>query len=921
VPSTFKQVCARGSTKLLRVIGGGLLAVWAAGAQPRLEGKTADYPQFEAGWTPRSQFLMRPNTAMEYTNYGWESYRERGTGFGWLPAYDQLGESWLSGSYNVFSWVEDRTRAPQFGSNLIKSLGRHNNLTIARESYGNTMLRLSVGEAFHTTFTSLTLDMPRFTGVRADAVFGRDHELTVLLSRPSDPRYRMRLNSLGASLRNQGTLLGGGHWEGRFLQGGLFLGATFVNHHRFDSLQESGDFLKGTMSVDLKPDTVAVRVTDDSPAGGQQGGAAYDSRMSMTLRRGGATENQVVQGIRPVLVASEGARWAQDHWEVEGPAYVEYQLPVPGDAVGVQTSSTVAQDYRIGMRQTHRALNRTSVQTEIRQTPLVTRGRSTGDGSDSPQRVALDYGLSSAMSQAGIDGRLALGELDLEWEYARSVQYFQYPEEQIGTRSSYVGEAYFVRGTQAWWKLLLGGEFFSVNPRYSSYALDNRDFRKGDSWIQNTQDYTSLEYMGNDFGFYFNEPQPNFYKGGADKRNSAYALVEDNDDGDQYEDQGLNDVPTVERSQPNESGVYPGWDLDQDGVPDYNRNRNSVPDYLEPFFKYEQEEQVFYWGDDFNNNGVLDYFEDDSLPDYPYDKDERGLHFFADWTTPLRGLSFRVGRYRIDQIAGSGRNHVDYVSGSYRRLFPGRARLQWEHQLKRVEDDIANPVFQYRLIQQMADVEGDYESVFLDDPLAMRRSAVNRGYVGTQWTPVRNLTLHNNLRYELNDQQRHALAGGTAQEAESHSTWALVNKADYTLKYWRFTVRPMFKHTLLKQDFGGAGGGPGGLSERRDITETTPSCRIDCRFTDRTSFELGAEGAPFLTERYLDHRDEQRDFSSQTYMGQLKRKGVSGGFNVFFLMGLQYTKKAYDEPALPSETFIRSFFQVFIGEQILAAAQ
>ncbi|MBM3458798.1 MAG: hypothetical protein FJX77_09735 [Armatimonadetes bacterium] len=599
---------------------------------------------------------------------------------------------------------------------------------------------------------------------------------------------------------------------------------------------------------------------------------------------------------------------------------MEYVLPVPGDAVGVHASSTVAQDYRIGMRQVHRAVNRTSVQSEIRRTPLVTRSRAGGNGPEGMRQIGFDYGLSSAMNLAGLNGKLAMDALDLEWEYARSTAHFQFPEEQLGARSAYAGAAGFVRGTHNWRSFGLGGEYFSISPRYSSYALDTGDFRKGDFFAQSTEDFIALDYMGNDFSFYFNEPQPNFYKAGAEKRNIAFALVEDNDDDDQYEDQGLNDEPITERSQPNESGVYPGWDLDGDGVPDYNRNRNTIPDYLEPFFKYGQEEQVFYWGSDFNNNGVLDYFEDDSLPNYPYFKDEKGSHLFADWRTPLKGLSFRIGRYRIDQIAGPGRNHADYLSGSYRRLFPGRARLQWEHELKRIEDDIPNPVFQYHLIEGSVDVEADYGSVFVEDPLAMRHSLVNRGYLGTQWAPVHGLNLHNNLRYELNAQQEDQFADGTAQKGDELNTLALVNKAAYTWAWGRLVVQPMFKHTLLKQDMDG-GTGPGGLSVRRDVTEAVPIFRVDCRFTDRTSLELGAEGFPFFKERFIDRKNRLLDFASQTYLGQLKRKGVSGGFNVFIIMGLQYTRKEFDEPDLPSGSFVRSFFQVFIGEQILAAAQ
>ena len=176
--------------------------------------KPYDLTGVGTGWTRGQFFLLRPNTGMEYRNFGWERYRERGVGFDWLPTYDQLGEPWIASSATVFSWIEDRTRAPDFSSSFGRSVGRHNGIVIARESFKNSVARVYVGDAVRTTFTSLTLDLSRFTGVRADAVIGQNHELTLLATRPSDPRLPIRLNVVGDVVRDQGTLLGGGHWEG-----------------------------------------------------------------------------------------------------------------------------------------------------------------------------------------------------------------------------------------------------------------------------------------------------------------------------------------------------------------------------------------------------------------------------------------------------------------------------------------------------------------------------------------------------------------------------------------------------------------------------------------------------------------------------------------------------------------------------------
>lgn len=912
------------SRRMEGIWSAGALAWWLSLASPvpadiGLHATPTDPGEVSAGWSPSSLFLLRPNTQMDYTNLGWLRYREGGGGFSYFPIYDELGEPWLNGSTSVFTWIEDRTRAPAYGSFLYKNIERHNRLVIARERFGRGALRVSVGEAMRTSFTSLTLDMARFTGVRADAMLGSNNEVTVVFSRPSDPVQRLRLDWTGDSLAVQGSLLAAGHWEGRFLDGALYLGGTVVNHHRFDSMQSAGNFLMGTMPDEMKPDTVCVRVTDDTPKSAGSAASVYGGSAALTVVDG--SDLRVLTGVVPMTVVSDAVTRDGDHWVVSGNSYVEQVFPVPEGTVGLSTSASVADDYSVGTRQVHRATDLTSVEIRTRRTPLVTLARADGAGNADPVDVGLDYGLSSAINLAGLNGRLALGSMTLDWECVRSTAFFQYPVAQLGARSSLSGNAYYLRGTQRWRPLSLGAELFSISPRFNSYAKDGGDYRLGDPITQSNEDYITREYVGNDLGFYFNEAQPNAYRSGNAKRNKAFALVEDNDDEDQYEDQAQDDQPLTERTQPNEAGVYPGWDLDQDGVPDYNRNRNGIPDYLEPFLKYEQEEQVFYWGDDFNNNGVLDYFEDDSLPDYPYYKDEQGHHLFTEWRPwTTAGMGLRFGRYDIRQIAGSGKSDVAYGSAFYRRAFPGRGRLQWEHQIKRVHDDIANATYQYRLIAGRANAEGDYESVFVADSLSMRNSLVNRGYLGGRWNPFGDLQLRGNLRFEVNHQYEDTFSDGTAQDAENLNTVAYVAKVDYSWAWRKFVLRPMAKYARIREEAGG-GTAPGGNGIRRDERQFVPILRLDCRFTDRTSLELGAEGFPGLGERLVDRRDPLADFTSRTCLGQLKRRGTSSGFSVFFIMGVQYTRKEYDDPSIESGSYVRSFFQVFMGEQILAASQ
>ena len=454
------------------------------------------------------------------------------------------------------------------------------------------------------------------------------------------------------------------------------------------------------------------------------------------------------------------------------------------------------------MRQVHRAVDRAKVTEEVRRPPLETRLRSAGNGTETMRVVGFDYGLSSAMNVGGLNGKLALGGLEMEWEFARSSSHYQFPEEQIGTRSSYGGNAYYAHGVYDWRTLSLGGEYFSISPKYNSYAFDSGNYRQGDLIATGRNDFITNDFMGNNFGFYFNEVQTNAFRTGNSKRNMIFPLVEDNDDDDQYKDQGQNDEPVLLRSQPLESGVYPGWDLDRDGVPDYNRNRNQYS-RLSPSLSLNtgKMNRCFTGETTSTTTAYWIILRTIPYPTIPTTRTNGGSHLFVDWRTPLHGLSLRLGRFRIDQIAGTGHNHVDYLASTYRRVIPGKARLQWEHEIKWVEDDIPNHTFQYLLDEEKVDVEGGYKSVFIIDGLEMRNSTVNRGYVGTHWSPLRGLNLVNNIRYELNGKQQAQFADGTAQEVEELNTWAMVNKADYTGVWWRFRLQPMFKHIPAQTGF------------------------------------------------------------------------------------------------------------------------
>ena len=102
--------------------------------------------------------------------------------------------------------------------------------------------------------------------------------------------------------------------------------------------------------------------------------------------------------------------------------------------------------------------------------------------------------------------------------------------------------------------------------------------------------------------------------------------VDDNDDKDRFADFHMYSKIR------DRNGIFPGLDMNGNSRPDTNENDNTIPDYAEPFFLFNIDPDEYDFGDDFNNNGVIDAREDDDRPDYPYDRGtKRWSHLYFIW--------------------------------------------------------------------------------------------------------------------------------------------------------------------------------------------------------------------------------------------------------------------------------------------------
>ena len=114
-------------------------------------------------------------------------------------------------------------------------------------------------------------------------------------------------------------------------------------------------------------------------------------------------------------------------------------------------------------------------------------------------------------------------------------------------------------------------------------------------------------------------------------------------------------VPDIEDLE-----VFPGLDQNNDFISDFNQNQNELPDYAEPFLRYAVDPPEFLFGMDMNNNTIIDRFEDDQEPDYPYDRDLRGANLYAGLM--LGGnTQLTAGRLRERRLSSARRSRVDYA--------------------------------------------------------------------------------------------------------------------------------------------------------------------------------------------------------------------------------------------------------------------
>ncbi len=884
-----------------------------------------------------------------YTHYPNHSfpYADRAQSF-----YGPLGD-YLATGYPLFSWSERRMPGLQYGSAIFKDIKVFrpifDHVIVASDGYRDWGYSFIVGDDLIAHLTPLTMSHVTFHGVRLDAQVPK-LQFTLMASRIERPWHWVEGSNIGPWMiegihyAETSTMLLGGRVQTRI--GALRLGLNGANAHIFQSTKP-GNTLKGVIRPDhVRIDWLGVRFTDDSPTD-DRGGAVVqeldlivngqvrpDIKARLITHRAGVrsavgTYSQATGEFRGTGYKRRGYSYYVDYLyrilhedgaDVSANTLVDallatFAMHPPGTVLradgdqrvvslfdlseepfieSVEIEALLANDYRaevfILTEGNPRARNLAS---QWRTSSFITRLRAPGNVQDLSNlgRRRFVIGENTGIFTYSADAQLDLPGLEIDAEYARSALFSRYPaymgETPIFRQAPHFGEhgsAYFVTASHWYSRGRLGAEYFAINPKFKTRMFSRRE-TTGVS-----------EYIGVGFSQMF-----------------TLDLVQDNDDGDRFPEGGNRPLGAPSYGG-DEDGIFRNQDENNDGIPDTNRNFNSIPDWNEPFLMYDSDPNEYVYGLDRNHNDEPDRREDDNDSDYPYDFDQRGFHAFAQvhlstyWTLGL-------GRYRTGQIGGAGRNHADYALLSFRRKGSERVRsLFFENNLRRIRDNIQdnfsttkdNPrlglIFDYRGYQAVS--PGQQGALLYrgrsnqPDFLLYQDSYVNETYLEGHLNPWSSLNLVHKLRLRLNWQQGGGLPGGTSQRARRLDYWTLVSRADYTWQWGRLQVQPRFKFMLLRLVDQNADRQPGGGYTSRELIaehRLIPILLASWPLFRRTNLQVGLQGLGPLPYRLEDRVRERNSLRQRIGFLTLTNRSLYFGYDLYTIVGLQRDKLEYDD--------------------------
>jgi hypothetical protein len=496
-------------------------------------------------------------------------------------------------------------------------------------------------------------------------------------------------------------------------------------------------------------------------------------------------------------------------------------------------------------------------------------------------------GSPTALTVWGFDGRCNLPKLKAYGEYGRS---------QEALDGSFYPPAGNVATINALWdifdRLKFGGEGYIVGSRYKT-TFSCPVHERGDI-------YGCGKYL--------------------------YSLIEDNDDGDDFAENGKSKLNAVPVGDPD--GTIPVK---------YDKDKHGRFDFEEDFLSYECDppKSSLYW--DRNNNGVPDDIEDDAYPDYTYvpgyylsgeqyirydgkedtaggvmsnqvSKGLDGFHLYGQYEI-LPKLSLTLGGifqksetnsfqtiYQdttpIGSVYASERATDLYSLIRYKKDFAGDKKLTADNYFRMVKDNIPNhtQTFSYVGRAEAVYLLGDsiaYKDVA--DPLDYRDAIVNQFIAQYSLYRNRGLNFTTRGKYEFT---KHFAHPEFNYPTANISSLILVNKCEYIyllpfLKDW-FLI-PRYKN-FYESDFYGPRTDALDARFRNAIMTNAAYLMLEWKFSEKTAITIGPE---FKT--FNDFFNDKENYLHRNVSLQLMIKDRYSGLNMILTTGFSlYKYKFYN---------------------------
>lgn len=600
---------------------------------------------------------------------------------------------------------------------------------------------------------------------------------------------------------------------------------------------------------------------------------------------------------------SEYAESGKNYLEANGQDYLVFWFQIPkvqtvdseGNSVeepvsDVKFRALMGNDYKISISEIYKDSNYSSSGSEgARYFKTVKEAPGNIKDLSNLGWITFEYGTQTADMIMGIRVNTDIKGFNMQAEFNKNFNFHQYPT-NLSKKYHDAAEAYYINVKKEFGKFKIGTEYFNIDPNYST-TFENMD-----------PAYYAMQTIG--YSSWVSEFQSNVDNGGGNEQqvtatsvaymNNTMVMetVDDNDDKDRYPDfalySGVRDM----------NGIFPGQDKNGDLRPDTNENDNLIPDYAEPFFLYNVDPDEYSFGDDLNQNHIIDNREDDDKPDYPYNKDTRGYHVFGSWGSE-QGLRLTAGLVDYEQIAGGGNTEVKYGKLEYNKFIPFYANVNFATVIKKAKDTITDDVFR---------VSREYTSTLRDsttyaynlfyhsygiipekyyDPLDYRDSYVSSSYFETKLFRVPNLTIGLKVIYDINHQN-----ATSYQKKNDIMDRSQVLRADYRYYYRNLLIMPQVKFMNRKYT----------NNDKSDITLHEqyfyPILRAEYPLTFNTVLKFGMQGFPGLkindktvipamnsTVRNLVN--DQLDYDTRDYVFMVTNRSLYNGYDFSLNFGYQ----------------------------------